>query len=84
MAQTPEGESDRVYECYPGDAVPKGAEVSDFLSCSSGGRQRSVSCKKTVQGRGTLYQGEAGGTVSLFISAGDTCKDAAVSYSSPC
>lgn len=35
MAQTPEGESDRVYERYPGDAVPKGAEVSDLLSCSS-------------------------------------------------
>jgi len=84
VAQTPEGESDRVYECYPGDAVPKGAEVSDFLSSSSGGRQQSISCKKTAQGRSSLYQGEAGGTASLFIRAGDTRKDAAVGYSSPC
>lgn len=78
MAQAPEGKSDRVYQCHPGDAVSKGAEVSDFLSC---GRQQAISCRKTAQGSSSLYQEEGGGTVSLLLLVGHTCKATAVSYS---
>lgn len=65
MAQAPEGKSDRVYQCHPGDAVSKGAEVSGFLSC---GRQQAISCRKTAQGSSSVYQGEGQDqSPSLFL-----------------
>lgn len=80
MAKTPEGESDRVYECHSGDAVSQGAEVSYLMKHVYPAPPLLVDLggQAVTQGKlnvaGSLLLGREEESVRLYLPPGTVCK----------